>query len=246
MKTTTATLFDLLQAPEAKGLRAADKLVLLYLAWRQGSNGRSWPSLQTIEQDLRINRKTRRRAIEHLCQVGCIRKTSGKCGRGHPNRYEIVVAEKGGACIPISSPEKGTTCIPISETEKGMIRPHKRGHVHTLNIQEQKRQPAGSAFIPPTSAQVDEYAASIGYDRPNLGRDFVDKYAALDWRLKGGERMQNWKLVVQSWRRQDEQHPRPVTPTPAHREPQRGDPDWLPTEEEAVAVLRECGAEVLE
>jgi len=118
MKPTTATLFDVLQAPEAKGLRAADKLVLLYLAWRQGSHGQSWPSLQTIEQDLRINRKTRRRAIEHLCQVGCIRKTSGRCGRGHPNRYEIVVAEKGGACIPISSPEKGPTCIPISEEER--------------------------------------------------------------------------------------------------------------------------------
>lgn len=61
-------------------------------------------------------------------------------------------------------------------------------------------------FVPPTPTQVDEYAASIGYHRPDLGRDFCQKYDALDWHIKGGKKMDNWKLTVQTWRKTDERN----------------------------------------
>jgi len=67
------------------------------------------------------------------------------------------------------------------------------------------------AFAPPTVVQVDEYAASIGYHRPNLGRDFLQYYEATGWRLKNGKRMANWKLAIQTWRRVDENNPRKHT-----------------------------------
>jgi hypothetical protein len=63
------------------------------------------------------------------------------------------------------------------------------------------------AFAPPTPTQVDEYAILIGYHKPNLGRDFCQKYDALDWRIKGGKKMENWKLTVQTWRKRDERNP---------------------------------------
>jgi len=82
---------------------------------------------------------------------------------------------------------------------------------------------------------VDEYAASIGYVRPNLGRDFLQHYEATGWRLKDGTLMSNWKWTVQTWRRTEESNPPKGATGQPEREPQPGDSDWTPTEEELEA-----------
>jgi len=74
------------------------------------------------------------------------------------------------------------------------------------DVKKKRRQSAGK-FVPPTPSEVDAYAASIGYERPNFGRDFCQRYEATDWRMPDGKPMRNWKLVVQTWRRKDEQNP---------------------------------------
>ncbi len=92
----------------------------------------------------------------------------------------------------------------------------------TLTRRKKKVKKNGEGtFVPPTPTEVDEYAASIGYHKPNLGRDFCHKYDATGWRIKGGKKMENWKLTVQTWRREDEQHPRRPAgqPTPVEPEP---------------------------
>lgn len=69
-------------------------------------------------------------------------------------------------------------------------------------------------------------------------KHFVEWYAANDWQHKDGKPVQNWKQVVLSWLRRDrakEQQAQAAKP-----EPKRGDPDWLPTEEEADAIMKEC------
>ncbi len=81
----------------------------------------------------------------------------------------------------------------------------------TLKRRNGKNVSKEGTFVPPTPAQVDEYAALIDYSRPGLGRDFCEHYEATHWRLTNGKPMTNWKLSVQTWRRTDEKNPRPTT-----------------------------------
>ncbi len=93
---------------------------------------------------------------------------------------------------------------------------------------------AAGDFASPTAAQVDEYADSIGYHRPNLGRDFVQKYEGAGWSING-EPMRDWRLVVQGWQKADEQKAKAASHQ--EREPQPGDPDWYPSDEQVRAAL---------
>ncbi len=79
------------------------------------------------------------------------------------------------------------------------------------HIEEKRKR---GTFVPPTPAQVDEYAQSIGYIRPNLGRDFCAHYVESGWRIKGGQKMTDWHKAVRTWRRVDEQNPRPQASRP--------------------------------
>jgi hypothetical protein len=81
-----------------------------------------------------------------------------------------------------------------------------RQYTNKKEKKEKKEKKVG-VFTPPTPAQVDQYAQSIGYHRSNLGRDFCQKYEATGWRIKGGKPMDNWKLAVQTWRKMDEKNP---------------------------------------
>jgi hypothetical protein len=95
---------------------------------------------------------------------------------------------------------------------------------------KRKKKSSSGEFVPPTPSEVDAYAASIGYERPNLGRDFCQRYEASDWCMRDGEKMSNWKLVVQTWRRKDEQNPSGGTESASADEPR------APSAEELAAA----------
>jgi hypothetical protein len=99
------------------------------------------------------------------------------------------------------------------------------------NIDVKGKRKKGT-FVPPTPAEVDSYAKSIGYIRPNLGRDFCQKYDALHWCHKDGKPMTNWKLTLQEWRRRDEQNPKrsPAQPVESVAPPVRGADGLTPRE----------------
>lgn len=51
--------------------------------------------------------------------------------------------------------------------------------------------------IPPTSAQVEAYSASIGY--PLNGQAWCDFYAAKGW-VVGRAKMKDWQAAVRTWK----------------------------------------------
>jgi DNA-binding MarR family transcriptional regulator len=91
---------------------------------------------------------------------------------------------------------------------------------------------------PPTIKQVKDYSTTRGF--PDFdAKHFVEWYAAADWRHKDGKPVLNWKQTVLTWLRRDqakEQQAQAAKPAP-----KRGDPDWLPDEQEAERIFNEAG-----
>ena len=83
-------------------------------------------------------------------------------------------------------------------------------------------------FFPPTVEEVQAYAASRGF--PDFDAEkFVAYYAAADWHDAKGNLVRNWKQkFLSTWAKAD---------APKKREPQRGDPDWYPTDDEVDRVM---------
>lgn len=74
----------------AKGLSPSARIVWAYLRHRQGENGDSWPSQDTIGRDLGISKSAAGRAIAELEQADLLRvNRPKKKGRGHHSRYQI-------------------------------------------------------------------------------------------------------------------------------------------------------------
>ncbi len=67
-------------------------------------------------------------------------------------------------------------------------------------------------FQPPTSAEVHEYAASIGFELD--GEAFVDYYETRGWRPNGCRvQMKSWKAAVRTWKRHAKKSmPKPKAP----------------------------------
>ncbi len=100
-------------------------------------------------------------------------------------------------------------------------------NVKNKDTSSKHKKPVG--FVPPTIVQVQEYAAK--QSSPDFdAKFFVDWYAADEWHHKDGNPVKSWKQTVLSWLRKEKKNKKP--------ELKRGDPDWLPTEEEAIALLQ--------
>jgi len=216
MRSIRPSLFDILGVSSAQDLRAADKLVLVYLAWRQGSNGRSWPSLKTIEDDLGICRRTCLRAIARLCENGCIEKTPGRPGRGRSNRY-TVGTRKGTHDATFSPEEKGRIPPPFDAQKGRILSPKKdaprvlkeqgkeptKSIVHRSPAKTHRQKPTGQPFTPPTVEEVLAYASERG--RPDFDAEhFVEHYTLAEWRDKGGKPITVWKQTLLGWLHRDE------------------------------------------
>ena len=210
-----ASLFDVLSSIQAAHLRPADKLILLYLSWRQGHNGIAWPSLATIASDLHIHRRTCLRSIARLCGSDCVKKTSGRCGRGHSNRY-VVLARKRGRVDTFSKAAKGGPLTVFDAGKGGQMSPE----IGSMGpLKEQGKEPSASAlrappsgapgnkgkaktktrrrqnpprFVPPTAEQVRAFAATKGY--PDFdAQKFIDYYELGNWHDSQGRAVHNWK-----------------------------------------------------
>lgn len=214
------SLFDVLDFPQAAHLRPVDKLVLVYLKWRQGDKARCWPSLRSIADDLHIDKRNCLRSIERLCDGGCLQKASGRCGRGHSNRYVILPekrglddtfsdAEKGGVLTPFNREKRGQTCAqkgansPLKEQEKEPI----TTTAQNLSLSLGKSDPKANRckptrFTPPTVEDVQQYAASRG--APDFDAEyFVEHYATADWHDVKGNQVCNWKQKILTWLKRD-------------------------------------------
>src|SRR5690625_861307 len=81
-------------------LRSTDKLVFLYLCRRAGADGRSWPSIRRMADDVGMSRNTVRSAIERLEQAGLLVREARTSESGDADSYVYKIRrtepEKGG------------------------------------------------------------------------------------------------------------------------------------------------------
>jgi len=76
------------------GLTPTDRLVLIYLFWRQGENQNCWPAIRTIARELGIAVNTVKSSITRLTKSPyLICHKPDKSGRGHKNHYQVKVSE---------------------------------------------------------------------------------------------------------------------------------------------------------
>ena len=239
MKPTTATLFDVLQAPEAKDLHPSDKLLMLYLKWRQGQNHAAWPGVDRIAADLGMDERQCRRSIERLCAADCISKTPGCRGRGNSNHYAVLL-EKRGRIVPISEAPKGGVLSAFDSKKRGRI-VRKKGAYCPMKEQgsnkKSTRRTAQTSFTPPGPLEVSDYANTRGV--PDFdGQHFVDYYTRLDWHYKGGEPVKDWQAAVRTWIKRDNERRAKQGEPPLDGYSQFG---THPATEEEIAALREAG-----
>lgn len=247
MSKPTGFPFQVLERPEASGLSAAEKLLLVYLAWRQGRNPDTWPSLRRIERDLGFGRRTCLRSIDRLVEARCIAKTSGKCGRGHSNRYVILPTEK--------------------EAERHLLPDEKRAHPDTRKGGKYAQEKVASCALNykrtkdiTTSSSEDEGDEELfglvwaAYPKREFRAEAMAAWRQLNPSPELAERiLESVQEHTESvrWTRSLAEDGGRFVPTlgtflakrrwedtpPAKPEPQRGDKDWLPSDAELDRIF---------
>lgn len=109
----------------ATSLTTTERVVLLYLLWRQGGNGHSWPKQETIAKDLGLSRRTVQLAIQVLQERGWLQVVwpSGP-GRGHPCEYAVTVPENAQPIAPFVPRKRAMGCA-FSKRKGANIAPKK-------------------------------------------------------------------------------------------------------------------------
>ncbi len=231
------------QALLDKSLSAVEFRLLMLLRWHQGRNGSSWPSQETIAAELGLTIEGIRQIIKRLHRAGwlTIDWPNGP-GRGlnHRKRYIVtvpktpmtvgVLQQKSPMAVGVLDTENPNGHTAKTPTAVGKHKGRTQSRTQSCKSARTKRT-AGAPFTPPTVAEVREYAASRGY--PDFDAEkFVAYYAAADWHDAKGNPVRNWKQKFLSvWEKNAQ------TREAGGREPQRGDPDWYPDEDEVDQVM---------
>ena len=85
-------------------LKAVDKVVWLYLRWRQGKNSSAWPGQERIAKDLHLAVNTMKGSLGRLPERGWLEINPAQgSGRGHRKYYTV----KKGSKIDTFKAEKG-------------------------------------------------------------------------------------------------------------------------------------------
>ncbi len=239
-----------------RSLTWVERVVLAYLAWRQGGNGSSWPSQQTIAQDLGLTTEAVRKITKRLEAAGWIvTEWPNGPGRGkeHVKRYAVKTPTavlvssdenpNGGLGITAENPNSRTAKTPTAKPRYIMKNTtgtqHTGAHTSHSTSGGRRRTPKArgtgqAAFTPPTVDEVVDYAESRG-DPQFDAAHFVEYYEDRGWTHKGNKPMKDWQQTVRDWIRRDNQ-----------RRIERGEPPHdgysqygtrPVTEEEALAAL---------
>jgi len=210
-------LFRVLAAVQDIKLELSDRLLLLYLAYRQGRNGKSWPAVRTVAKDLGLSPTTVQNSIERLCQAGVVEKFGGKGGRA--NRYVVRLGEctsprhisgEVNVSVPgtrmcqsltLNVPVPGTESLSnLSGNPSGGAQPSPASPTQgdTQTQGKARRKSRRSAFVAPTVDEVAAYAESQG--EPDFpAQRFVEYYSKRDWHYKNGKPMKDWRAAVRTW-----------------------------------------------
>lgn len=97
-------------------LTATEYRVWAYLYWRQGENGKAWPSQKGIADDLHLSVQGIRSIVRRLQGKGWLRMTwpSGP-GRGHACEYTVTCPEKVNGGLPFTGEKRSTAVDPLEQ-----------------------------------------------------------------------------------------------------------------------------------
>lgn len=209
-------------------LLPSDKLLFAVLLDHQGDNGSCWPGISTLMAETRLARQTVLDATHRLELVGLLQVV--RQGEGKVNHYTTSLETR-----PVEKPNRSG-----NQTTAGLETRPKPVQKLDPNQTDQLNQSVGSsafAFVLKNKslwhlpkAKLDEYRTPF----PRLDVEHELRKAA-QWlndfpkRRKTADGMLRF---VGGWLGRAK---------PGQPEPQRGDLDWLPTEEEAEKIMEECG-----
>lgn len=191
-------------------MSAYSKLVYCLLMTYKGDKDACYPSMSTICSDLEISKSTVIRAIKELEENNLLYVTRGKkdTGGNAVNKYipDVLYQE-----IHIDSMDKndgggGTPQTPGGTPQTpGVVSQVDHKNNNKKNNKEEymessdstgtnssKRSAVTKKFIPPTSAEVEEYFLEKGYTKDSAKKAF-DYYSAGNWKDASGKQVKNWK-----------------------------------------------------
>lgn len=243
------SLFDVLDFPQAATLTALEKLAFVYLAWRRGRNQVAWPSLKTIAEDLHIDSRTCVRVLTRLSDSGCIVKEPGG-GRGRSNRYRVPSNETGARHPSLSNGKQGdfgSANRGISVDKQGRGTPRsKRNNIRTTSSPEDEAySPLFErvwAAYPKKEFKAEAWSCwrdlAPSAELAERILESVRKHAeCARWVRSLAEDGGHWVPTLKKFllKRRWEDSPA------AKPKPKRGDPNWLPDEDEVDAILASAG-----
>lgn len=208
-------------------LTPTDYRVFAYLVWRQGENGSAWPGLQRIGNDLGLSKSTVLRSIENLVKRGRVtRRRPERNGRGRTNYYTVKGITHDTYTSDIGSTHdtgKVSPMTPKHNTDntdsKASDKPTFDASSETFLVSEGRRERWGKAY-PAIDVDRELLKAAIWWaDNPSKVKHKKDI----------GRFLGNWMGRAE----------RGFPGKAAKREPQRGDFEWTPTEEELAEIERQ-------
>ena len=218
-----------------------ERILLALLARYQGDNQSAWPKRATLAADLSTSERTVERLISNLAAKGKLTvQRPERQGRGIHNTYVVHVEEKGrhgyrpsGAKGRHGAPKKGDTAV-------GAIRKNKS--------EKESHSARGKKPMCETDTGFDKFWTA--YPKKVAKKDAEKAWVKLspspellETILAAVERQR----TTEQWMKQDGRFiPNPATYLNGQRwtdelpEPKRGDPDWLPTEQQLDEINAQC------
>lgn len=183
-------------------LTAIERVVLAYLAWRQGGHGEAWPSQRTIAEDLGLTEDGVRKIVRRLEASGRLVVKRPVAGRGRRIQYTVTPTKPQTAIDPSSNQEPPTDSGGSSQEtpDSRLQKPQTAKPRHIRRTLQGTQKMFIRTFVPPSVADVVAYAHSIGFDL-DAGR-FIDHYVSNGWCV-GKAQMKDWQAAVRNWQRTD-------------------------------------------
>lgn len=208
-----------------KDLQASDKILFAVILNYQGDNGKCWPGISSLMRDTGFARQTVLDSIRRLELSGDLEVI--RRGKGKANHYKTSLNIRP---VEKSNQSKNqTTNSPDIRPEVVQILDPKRKDLKettTHNNYSFVLRSEALWYLPQEKLREYRQTYNNGIDI-----DFELRKAA-QWLIDHPDRRKTEKGMysfLNGWLNRTE--PRP--------EPQRGDPDWLPTEEEANELMKE-------
>ena len=194
-------------------VKPAMKIILLALADRADEKHQCFPSIDRLEHDTGLNRKTIMSSLKKLSSddIGLVKIQKGKSAKGQflRNQYTLIGVKNrhepepknGTRNTPDPCPKNGQTHVP--KTDETMSQKRDTNLPVNLPI-EPKEKINKKKFVEPTVEEVRIYAKSR--DRPDLAQKFHDYFDAGDWYDSTGAKVKNWKQKFITWETRNERN----------------------------------------